>query len=96
MLTSGQRKILEAKAAQDRTIFQIGKGGLTQNLLTSLKDALKSRELIKINVLNNSESNAKELIGELAKATESEPVAVRGAKIILYKFSDKEGIEHIL
>jgi RNA-binding protein len=96
MLTSKQRKILEAKANLVAPIFQIGKGGVTENFIVSLKDALKSRELIKISVLKNSQADAKELISELASLTDAEPVAARGGKIILYKFSDKDGITHIL
>jgi RNA-binding protein len=96
MLTSKQRKILEAKANLIAPIFQIGKSGITENFIVSVKDALKSRELIKINVLKNSQADAKELISELAELTDAEPVAARGGKIILYKLSDKDGIVHIL
>jgi RNA-binding protein len=96
MLTSKQRKLLEAKANLITPIFQIGKSGITENFIVSVKDALKSRELIKISVLKNSQADAKELIAELAEAADAEPVAARGGKIILYKFSDKDGIIHIL
>jgi RNA-binding protein len=96
MLTSKQRKTLEAKAGLTDSIFQIGKSGVNENFINSVKEALRSRELIKISVLRNSERDAKEIIAELAEAADAEPVAVRGEKIILYKFSDKEGIKHIL
>ncbi|MDR3263665.1 MAG: YhbY family RNA-binding protein [Clostridiales bacterium] len=96
MLTSKQRKELEALANSAETIFQIGKGGVNENLITSVKEALMSRELVKVAVLNNSELKAKELIGELAQKTAAEPVAARGNKIILYKLSDKDGIRHLL
>ncbi|MDR2090471.1 MAG: YhbY family RNA-binding protein [Clostridiales bacterium] len=96
MLTSKQRKILEAKANPLTPVFQVGKGGITENFIYSVKTALRSRELIKINVLKNSPADAKELIAELAELTDAEPVAARGGKIILYKFSDKDGIAHVL
>ncbi|MDR2047229.1 MAG: YhbY family RNA-binding protein [Clostridiales bacterium] len=96
MLTPKQRKILEAKANPIDAAFQIGKGGITDNFVESLNDALRSRELVKISVLKNSQTDAKELIGGLAALTAAEAVAVRGGKIVLYKYSDKDGINHIL
>ena len=96
MLTSKQRKILEAKAIDVEAIFQIGKNGVSENLINALKDALKSRELIKISMLRSFEEDPRATADSLALALSAETVAVRGNKIIIYKFSEKEGIKHIL
>lgn len=85
MLSSKERSKLMALSAPEEAIFQIGKGGLTDQLVSELADALKARELIKITVLPAAGATAKELIGELAARLNAEPVRAIGRKIILYK-----------
>ena len=46
-LTSKQRAQLKGLAMTEDTIIQIGKGGISENTLTQVNDALKARELIK-------------------------------------------------
>ena len=54
MLTSKQRAQLRGLAATEDTIVHIGKGGITENIITQMSDALKARELVKGRVLENS------------------------------------------
>lgn len=68
-------------------IMQIGKGGIGENLVKTVSDALEARELIKLTVLENSMSTPKETANELAAATDSDVVGVVGRKIILYRES---------
>lgn len=90
MITSKQRAYLRSLANPLPTIMQIGKGGLTDNLLKTVSDALEARELIKLNVLENSGENAYTLLQEMAQALGAEPVAVVGRKIVLYRASEKK------
>ena len=53
MLTSKQRAQLRGLAATEDTIVHIGKGGITDNIITQMSDALKARELVKGRVLEN-------------------------------------------
>lgn len=53
MLNAKQRARLKAIASTEDTILQIGKGGINDNLIIQVKDALKAREIIKISVLDN-------------------------------------------
>ena len=46
-ITSKQRAYLRGLAMNEETIIQIGKGGITDNVVLSVVDALKARELIK-------------------------------------------------
>ena len=71
-------------------IMQVGKGGLTENLLKTFSDALEARELIKLHVLENSGEAPKEMLEALAEALEAEPVAAVGRKIVLYRASQKK------
>ena len=94
MLNSKQRAQLRSMANTMETIMQIGKNGLTENLIITVSDALEARELIKLNVLENSGFSAKEAASQLAEATHSEVVAAIGRKLILYRESkNKKKIE---
>lgn len=89
MITSKQRAYLRGLANDLPAIMQIGKGGLSENLLKTFSDALEAKELIKLHVLENSGENPKELIRALADELGAEPVAVVGRKIVLYRASEK-------
>ena len=90
MLTSKQRAYLRGLANDLSPIMQIGKGGLTENMLKTFSDALEARELIKLTVLENSGENPKELLQVLAAQLGAEPVAATGRKIVLYRASTKK------
>ena len=47
MLTSKQRAKLRGMAQDMEPVIHIGKGDITQNILTQADDALEARELIK-------------------------------------------------
>ena len=95
MFTSKQRSVLRSLAQTIEPIGQIGKGGISENMIESFSQALESRELIKITVLNNSEEEAKWVAGDLAEALNAEVVCTIGHKIVLYRYSKKKGVEHI-
>ena len=54
MLKSKQRAFLRGIASSYETIFQVGKGGINENFINQVTDALRKRELIKLRVLENS------------------------------------------
>ena len=90
MLTSKQRAQLRGLAATEDTIVHIGKGGITENIITQMSDALKARELVKGRVLENSLLTAREACDELSALTRSEQVQVIGTKFVLYRTSHKK------
>lgn len=92
MITSKQRAYLRSLANPIPTIMQIGKGGITENLLKTVSDALEARELIKLNVLENSGEDAYDLLQNLAAELGAEPVSVVGRKIVLYRASEKKPV----
>lgn len=73
----------------------MGKGGVNENMVKSLSDALEARELIKISVLTNAENEAKETGAALAEALKADCVAVIGRKVILYRRSSRKDFEHV-
>lgn len=90
MLTGKQRAYLRKLANPIEPIFQIGKGGLKENIVLELNKALESRELIKIHLLDTSFLDTKQTCNELAQMTGAEPVAAIGSKIVLYKESENK------
>ena len=90
MLTSKQRAYLRSLASNEPTIMQIGKGGIGENLVKTVSDALEARELIKLSVLENSGEEARDVAEELAAAVGAEVVGVVGKKVILYRESEKK------
>ena len=89
-LTSKQRAQLRGLAMSEDTIIQVGKGGITENTVTQVRDALAARELIKGRVLENSLLTAREAADALAEACAAETVQTIGSKFVLYKRNAKE------
>lgn len=92
MLTSKQRAYLRGVASNYDTIFQIGKGGISENLIQQVNDALKVRELIKLRVLDNCEYSSREAGERLAEVTKSEVVQVIGSRFVLFKRNPKDPV----
>ena len=84
-ITSKQRAQLRGLAAAEDTIIQIGKGGVTENVIASVSAALNARELVKGRVLENSMLTAREACDALCEACKAEPVQVIGTKFVLFK-----------
>ncbi len=94
MITSKQRAYLRGQANTLEPIFQLGKGGITDNFIKQLDDALEARELIKIHLLDASFLDSRETVDTLAKLTGAEAVQAIGSKIVLYRESkNKKRIE---
>lgn len=87
MLNSRQRAQLRGLANSLDTIFQIGKGGVTENTVKQVDDALEARELIKLRVLETSPVSAREAADVIAEKTHSDVVQVIGTRFVLYRES---------
>lgn len=90
MLNGKQKRYLRSLAVNMKSIFQIGKDGLNENLYISLNDALKARELIKINVLKSCDLDITDIEENIVKNTNCELVQAIGKTIVLYKKNIKE------
>jgi RNA-binding protein len=87
MLTGKQKRYLRSLAHHLTPIFQIGKGGVNDQLVKHIVEAIETRELMKISILNNSDEDKNEAARFLAERSGSELVQVIGRTIILYKES---------
>ncbi len=96
MLTSAQRAKLRSMAQNINPIFQIGKNGVGENQINDICTALELHELIKISVLRNADASAKDMLEVVCEYTGAEPVTAIGNKIVIYKYSSRNDVEHII
>ncbi len=87
MITTKQRAYLRGLANTQNAIFQIGKGGITEEILKELDIALEKRELIKITVLETSFMSTRGACEELCEAINAEPVQCIGNKVVIYRMA---------
>ncbi|WP_246940557.1 ribosome assembly RNA-binding protein YhbY [Bacillus pinisoli] len=87
MLTGKQKRFLRSKAHHLDPIFQVGKGGVNENMIKQINDALEKRELLKVSVLQNCEDDCREVAEQLSSGARAELVQVIGHTIVLYKES---------
>ena len=95
-ITSKQRSKLKSIAANLSPVTQIGKGGITENLLKTLSDALDAHEIIKVTILDNVDEDPKNLAENVADLLDAIPVAVIGRKAIFYRRSERDNFAHIV
>ena len=87
MITSKQRAYLRGLANNIDTIFQIGKGGIGDNFLKQMEDALEAREIVKVKVLETAFMSAREACEIVCEEIGCEPVSCVGNKFVVYKES---------
>lgn len=92
MLNSKQRAALRGIDGTMDTIFQVGKGGINEALISQVSDALRKRELIKLRVLDNSAYTSREAAEEIAEKTGADVVQVIGNRFVIFKRNPKEPV----
>lgn len=92
MLNSKQRAYLRGLSNKIDSIFQIGKGGASPELIEAIDEALEARELIKCNVLNNCMEDIKYVASAISERTKSDIVQIIGKKIVIYRQSKEKPV----
>ncbi|WP_088013700.1 ribosome assembly RNA-binding protein YhbY [Gottfriedia acidiceleris] len=87
MLTGKQKRFLRSKAHHLNPIFQVGKGGVNENMVKQISEALEVRELLKVSILQNCDDDRYDVADQLVEGTNAELVQVIGHTIVLYKES---------
>ena len=90
MITSKQRAFLRKQANGLDPIFQIGKAGITEEVISQLALALETRELIKVHILETALLDTRQTLQEVAQKLKAEPVQAIGSKFVIYKRANKE------
>lgn len=87
-MTGKERAAFRAQANTLKPVFQAGKEGVTQALITQTDEALTARELIKLRVLlETTPEPPKQIAQALADATGAQVIQVIGGTIVLYRYS---------
>lgn len=95
MITTKQRATLRGLANVLDPVMQIGKDGISENMVVEMNALFDARELFKINVLKNCDEEPRELAGAIQRLTGCDIVQCIGSKIVVYKKSTKKNFKHI-
>jgi len=86
MAMSGRdRAELRAEAHHLTALVHVGHHGLSPTVIQSLDDALRTHELVKVQLGRNVDVKAKDAAGQLAEAVGAEVVQVIGKTATLYR-----------
>ena len=90
MLTGKQKRYLRSLAMTTKPLIQVGKNGLGDAFVAGVKDALETRELVKISLLPTSDDTPQEVADTLQAAIAGLEVAqIIGRTVIVYKQAEK-------
>ena len=94
-LTGKQKRFLRSQAYHLTPIFQVGKGGLNDDMVKQIGEAVEKRELIKVSLLQNTDEEVDDVALALEKALKVNAVQVIGRVIVLFKPSSQEKYQRI-
>lgn len=89
-LNKKQVKFLKKKGHTVDPIFQIGKNGINEIVLNEIHDAIEKRELIKIQLLQNTMMSNKEVADYIEENSAIKVIQSIGSVLVLYKSSSNE------
>ncbi len=84
-LTSKERAALRGEAHHLTALVRVGHHGLTASVIASLDDALRTHELVKVQLGKQADVSARDAAAELAKAVRADVVQVIGKTTTLYR-----------
>ncbi len=92
MLTGKQKRHLRAMGNEMDPILQVGKGGITETVVTQTDQTLEARELIKCRVLQNCSEDPQSVADELAGQVQADLVQVIGRNFLLFRPSKNKPV----
>lgn len=94
-LTGKQKRYLRSQAHHLTPIFQIGKSGITEEMLKQINEALVKRELFKISLLQNTMVTPQEAAEMIEEKLDANVVQIIGKILVVFKASPKEKYQEI-
>ena len=88
-LRGKQKRYLRSEAHHLKPIFQIGKDGLSEVWLDEVLKALDKRELLKVNILQNSLVEVEEVKEFIENNSDAQVIQTIGNVLVLFKKSGK-------
>ena len=84
-MKGSERAVLRAEAHHLSPTVHVGQHGLSPSLITSLDDALRTHELVKVKLGKAADLKAKDAAAQLGAATKSEVIQVIGHTATFYR-----------
>ncbi len=84
-MTGKERAALRSECNRLKPTVHVGQEGLTPALATSLDDALRTRELVKVQLNKSVDVSAKEAAATLAKRVRAEVIQTIGRTATFYR-----------
>ena len=88
-LTSKERAELRAEAHHLAALVHVGQHGLTPAIISTLDDALRTHELVKVQLGKQVDVTARDAAEQLARAVRADVVQVIGKTTTLYRENRK-------
>ncbi len=92
MISKKQKMYLRSLANRLSATVQVGKDGISDNVVSSLDERLTAVELVKAGLLKNCELTSQQAAIELAAATHSEIIQIIGRRIVFYRVNPEKRI----
>jgi RNA-binding protein len=87
LITSKEKKLLKAKAHSLTPVVQVGKSGLSNELIAEVNRALEDHELIKVKVSGSDRDEIAETIRSIGDQCQAELVQTIGKIAVLFRES---------
>ena len=84
-MTGKERAALRAEAHHLSPLVHVGQHGMTPTLVQSLDDALRTHELVKVQLGRAVDISTKEAAADLAESVRADVVQVIGKTVTLYR-----------
>jgi len=84
-MTSKERAYLRGLANTIDPVFQVGKGGISEQLLAEMDLCLEKRELIKVALLQSCEQSPREICDMAVERLGAAPVQCIGRRFVIYR-----------
>jgi RNA-binding protein len=84
-MTGKERAEIRSECNRLKPTVHIGQEGITPSLIDALDDALRTRELVKVQLNKSVDVTAKEAAADLAKRVRAEVIQVIGKTASLYR-----------
>ena len=85
-MTGKQKSYLRGLAHELKPVFQIGKDGINDNMLTDIRSYLNKHELMKVSILQNATVELDE-VEEIFSSCGFEVIQIIGRTVVLYMHS---------
>ena len=86
-ITSKERAALRAEAHHLSPLLHVGHGGAHETVIGALDDALRTHELVKIQLNKSAEESARDIANRVAGELGADVVQVIGRTATLYRFN---------